>query len=151
MSFTDEELRAEYEAQSANVVRQEYKASHILLETAEQAQSVIAELQAGKSFAAAAAEHSIDPAGENGGDLGWFIGATMDPAFAGALETMAVGDVSKTPVQTEFGFHVINLVDSRDAALPDFNSVKAGLINLATRRALAEHVEELKAAAEITQ
>lgn len=149
MSFTEEELRAEYDAQSANVVRDEFRASHILLETAEDAMSVIAELDAGKSFAQAAAEHSIDPAGENGGDLGWFVGATMDPAFAGALADMNVGDISSEPVQTEFGFHVINLVESRDAALPDFNSVKTGLTNLAIRRALAAHVEELKTSADI--
>ncbi len=149
LTFTEEELRAEYDAQSANVDRDEFRASHILLETAEQAQSVISELEAGKPFAEAAAEHSIDPAGENGGDLGWFVGSTMDPAFAEALSSMAVGDVSSEPVQTEFGYHVINLVDSRNAALPDFNSVKTGLTNLAVRRALAAHVEELKAAADI--
>lgn len=149
MTFTEEELRTEYEAQSANVDRGEFKASHILLESAEAAAKVLAELEAGKSFADAAAEHSIDPAGENGGDLGWFVGSTMVPEFAAAVATMAVGDVSQEPVKSEFGYHIINLVDKRNAALPDFNSVKTGLTNLAVRRALAEHVDDLKAAADI--
>jgi len=149
MDFTEEQLRAEYEAQSENVDRDEFKASHILLETNDEAQKVLTELIGGKSFADAAAEHSIDPAGENGGDLGWFVGATMVPEFAAAIAEMEVGDVSKEPVKSEFGYHIINLVDKRDAALPNFNSVKSGLTNLAVRRALAEHVEELKASANI--
>ena len=149
MTFTEEELRAEYDAQSANVDRSEFKASHVLLESSEEAVKVIAELAAGKSFADAAAEHSIDPAGENGGDLGWFVGSTMVPEFAAAIATMEVGAISDEPVKSEFGYHIINLVDKRDAALPDFNSVKSGLTNLAVRRALAAHVDELKATANI--
>jgi len=149
MTFTDEQLRSEYDAQSANVDRSEYLASHILLETPEDALEVLAELDSGKAFAEAAAEYSIDPSGENGGDLGWFVGSTMVPEFAAAIATMQVGEVSREPVKSEFGYHIINLIDRRDAALPDFNSVKSGLTNLATRRALAEHVEELKAAANI--
>ena len=149
MTFTEEELRSEYEAQSVNVDRGEYMASHILLETSEDALKVLAEIKAGKSFADAAVEYSVDPAGENGGDLGWFVGSTMPPEFATAISTMEVGDISEEPVQSEFGYHLINLVDKRQAALPDFNSVKSGLTNLAVRKALAEHVDELKASANI--
>ena len=149
MTFTDEQLRDLYDSQSASADLAEYKASHILLETQEQATAVLAELADGKSFADAAAEHSIDPSGENGGDLGWFVSASMAPQFAGAVAGMEVGDVSEAPVQTEFGYHIINLIDKREAALPDFDSVKSRLTNLAVRQALAEHVEELKAAADI--
>lgn len=149
MTFSDDELQAEYASQSANADRGEFKASHILLETLEQARQVIAELQAGKAFAVAAAEHSIDPAGENGGDLGWFIGATMEPEFAQAIAQMEVGEISQEPVKTNFGFHILNLVDKRDAALPGFDSVKPGLTNLAVRKALSQHVEALKADANI--
>jgi len=149
MSFSEEELRAEYDAQSAAVDRAEYRASHILLESEEDAANVIAELAAGKSFEELAKENSVDPAGENGGDLGWFQADTMVPEFTAAVAEMEVGDTSASPVQSEFGYHVIKLVDRRDAALPDFESVKSGLSNLAVRKALAKHVEELRAAAEI--
>ncbi|MFK7858626.1 MAG: peptidylprolyl isomerase [Granulosicoccus sp.] len=150
LTFTEEQLRAEYDTQSANVDRSEFKASHILLENADDALKVIAELDAGKSFDEAAREYSIDPAGEeNGGDLGWFVGSTMVPEFAEAIAIMEVGDVSREAVKSEFGYHIINLVDKREASLPDFNSVKTGLNNLAMRRALAEHVDELRAAANI--
>lgn len=149
ISFTEEELRQEYALQTANAERTEYRAAHILLDTAEQAASVLGELKDGKTFADAAAEHSVDPSGENGGDLGWFAGSTMVQEFAQAVADMAPGDVSSSAVQSDFGFHIIRLDEKRDAALPDFDSVKTGLTNLAIRRALSEHVEELKAAADI--
>ncbi|MFK8081160.1 MAG: peptidylprolyl isomerase [Granulosicoccus sp.] len=150
LTFTDEQLRSEYDTQAANVDRGEYKASHILLESSQEAIKVLAELDAGQSFADAAAQYSIDPSGEgNGGDLGWFVGSTMVPEFAEAIAQMQVGEVSSEPVKSDFGYHIISLEDKRDAALPDFNSVKSGLTNLAIRRALAEHVAELKAAANI--
>lgn len=149
MTFSDDELQAEYLAQSANADRGEFKASHILLDTLDKARQVIVELEAGKPFADAANEYSIDPTGNNGGDLGWFVGSTMEPEFAQAIAQMEVGEVSREPVKSEYGFHILNLVDKRDAALPDFNSVKSGLTNLAVRKALAEHVEVLKADADI--
>lgn len=149
MTFSEEELRAEYDAQSANVDRAEYRASHILLESREEADKMITELAAGKSFEALAKENSIDPAGENGGDLGWFQSTTMVPEFTAAVAEMDVGETSTAPVESEFGYHVIKLADRREAALPDFDSVKSGLSNLAVRKALARHVEELRAAAKV--
>ncbi len=149
MSFSEEELRAEYDAQSANVDRAEYHASHILLESEEDAQRMISELADGKSFETLAKEHSIDPAGENGGDLGWFQATTMVPEFTAAVAEMEVGETSSEPVASEFGYHVIKLLDRRDAALPDFDSVKSGLSSLAVRKALAKHVEELRAKADV--
>ena len=149
MTFTDEYLRSLYESQSASADRAEYKASHILLETQEEAIAVLAELAEGQSFTDAAAEYSLDPSGESGGDLGWFVSASMAPQFAEAVAGMEVGDIYEAPVETEFGYHIINLIDKREAALPDFDSVKSRLTNLAVRQALAEHVEELKAAADI--
>lgn len=149
MSFSEEELRAEYEAQSANVDRAEFRASHILLDNEESAAEVLAELAAGKKFDALAKLHSIDPAGDNGGDLGWFQSSTLPPEFTDAVAQMAVGDISTQAVKTEFGFHIIKLNDKRNTALPDFESVKAGLSSLAVRRALAQHVEELRLEANI--
>ena len=149
LTFTDEQLRELYDSQSESADRAEYKASHILLETQEEATKVLAEITEGESFSDAAAEYSIDPSGDSGGDLGWFVSASMTPQFAEAVAGMEVGDISEAPVETEFGYHIINLVDKREAALPDFDSVKSRLTNLAVRQALAEQVDELKAAAEI--
>lgn len=149
MTFSDETLQAEYDIQIAESEEYELRASHILLETEEEAQAVIEELTDGKSFLEAASEHSIDPAGESGGDLGWFAGASMSEEFYAAAAQMEIGDISEEPVKTDFGYHIINVVDKRKAAPPAFDVVKSQLKNLAIRRALAEHVEELRAAAEI--
>lgn len=149
MSFSDEELRAEYDAQSAAADRAEFLASHILLESEEDAAKVLEQLAADKDFAELAGQYSIDPTGESGGDLGWFQSSTMVPEFADAIAAMEVGDVSTTPVESQYGFHIIKLMDKRNAALPDFEAVKPGLTNLLVRKALAEHVDALKAAADI--
>lgn len=149
MTFSEAELRAEFEAQSASVDRAEYRASHILLETEQDAAKVLSELALGKTFDELAKTYSIDPAGENGGDLGWFQSTTLPPEFTSAVAKMKIGEVSQAPVKTEFGYHIIKLVDSRQVALPDFESVKPGLSNLAVRKALANHVQELRSAADI--
>lgn len=151
MTFSEEELKAEYDSQSETVDRAEYRASHILLESEELAVEVMEKLAEGKKFDALAKLYSADPAGDNGGDLGWFQSSTMVPEFSAAIATMEIGDVSETPVKSEFGYHIIKLNDKRNAALPDFDAVKSGLTNLAVRKALANHVEELRAAAQITQ
>lgn len=149
MQFSDEELRAEYDAQSANVDTAEYRASHILLDSADQAQAVIDALAEGEAFDELAAERSIDPSGATGGDLGWFQAATIGPALAEAVADMEVGETSDSPIQTDYGYHVLQLTDRRQAALPDFESVRSGLSSLAVRKALARHVEELRSAADV--
>lgn len=149
IEVTDEELKAEYDAQTANMAKAEFKASHILLENEEDAVAVIEELANGADFATLAKERSTDPAGPNGGDLGWFQRGAMVEEFTDAVETMEVGENSKTPVKSSFGYHVIQLVDKREASLPDFAAVKPGLTNLVVRNKLAERVEEIRKGAEI--
>ena len=152
MSFSEEELRAEYERQVENLDSQEYRASHILLESEADAEAVIEELAAGADFAELAASRSTDPAGQNnGGDLGWFQPGSMIPEFVEAVERMEVGQSSEEAVESDFGFHVILLTDRRGAALPDFDSVKPGLTQLLLRDTLAERVETLRQEAEVVR
>ena len=149
MEITDEELRAEYERQTANMVENEYRASHILLESEEDARGVIDELADGAAFETLAEERSTDPTGANGGDLGWFRAGAMIPEFVDAVAAMETGDTSEAPVQSDFGFHVIRLDEKRGAALPDFEAVKPGLTNLVLRDRLAAKVEALREGADI--
>lgn len=151
ISISDEQLQAEYSAQSNAAELAEYKANHILLETELDARKVLVEINDGKAFSDAAKEYSIDPSGQNGGDLGWFVGSSMEAEFATSIAAMQAGDISNQPIKTEYGYHIINLVEKREAALPSFDSVKEGLTNLVIRRELSQHVEELKAVADITR
>jgi len=149
IEVTDEELQTEYDAQTANMAKAEFKASHILLENEEDAVAVIDELAKGTDFATLAKERSTDPAGPNGGDLGWFQRGAMVEEFTDAVENMEVGETSKAPVKSSFGYHVIQLVDKREASLPDFAAVKPGLTNLVVRNKLAKRVEEMRKSADI--
>ena len=129
--------------------REQVTASHILLETAADAKAVIAALQNGGDFAALAKEKSTGPSGPNGGALGTFGRGQMVPAFETAAFDLAIGSYSDTPVQTQFGWHVIK-VDGKDIApAPDLESMRAQLANNLTTQALGRLLEELRASQDI--
>jgi peptidyl-prolyl cis-trans isomerase C len=147
--ITDEELQAEYDAQyaAADPV-EEFNASHILVETEEEAQALIDQLAEGADFAELAAENSIGPSGPNGGQLGWFTAGMMVPDFEAAVFELEAGEVS-APVETQFGWHVILLNDMREQAPPALDDVRAELIEGLRRARVDARIEELMAAAEI--
>lgn len=123
--LTEEKLRERYEKEvSAVPPTEEVRASHILVETEEEAKAIIAELDGGADFAELAKEKSTGPSGPNGGDLGFFGPGRMVPAFDEAARAMEVGTYSKEPVQTQFGFHVIQVTDKRESAPPPFEAVR---------------------------
>ena len=149
MEIGEDELRAEYERQTAGLENAEYRASHVLLESEADARAVIDALADGADFETLAKERSVDPSGANGGDLGWFQADAMVPEFVEALTAMAVGGTSEAPVRSEFGWHVIRLDETRGAALPDFEAVRPGLENLVLRDRLAARVEALRESADV--
>ncbi len=104
----------------------EVHARHILLASQAQANDVIKQLQGGADFAKLASSLSTDKASaaQNGGDLGWFKQGDMLPEFSNAAFSMNKGDVSKKPIQTRYGWHVIQVLDTRTATPPTFDSVK---------------------------
>lgn len=146
---SDEDLQAEYDAVygSAGPVT-EYNASHILLESEEDAQAVIAELAEGADFAELAQERSVGPSGPNGGQLGWFTAGMMVPDFEQAVFALEVGEVS-APVQTQFGWHVVVLNDTREQEPPGLDQVRAELEEGLRRARVDAALQELTEAAEI--
>lgn len=154
LEITEEDIRAEYEKQIADLKVSEYNASHILVETEDEAKKIIEELKAGGNFAELAKTHSTGPTGTNGGDLGWFQPENMVAEFSDALSTLEVGNTTGEPVKTQFGWHIIQLNETRAAAKPDYSpAVKSGIQNTLLRQALSEHVQALrdKAAIEIIE
>ena len=128
LAVTDEDLQAAYDAQFANVdPQEEYNASHILVETEEEALAVKEEIDGGAEFAAVAREKSTGPSGPNGGELGWFGTGMMVPDFEAAVIALEVGEGS-APVQTQFGWHVITLNDARKQAVPTLDEVREELL-----------------------
>lgn len=146
---SESELKAEYDAQVAAMPR-EYKARHILVETKETADSVIRELKAGGDFAKLAAAESKDTgSAQKGGDLGWFSPGTMVKPFADAVAGLEKGQLTQEPVQSEFGWHVIQLEDLRNPQVPEFEQVKPQIEMLAQRKKLQAYLEELRKTAKI--
>jgi peptidyl-prolyl cis-trans isomerase C len=148
---SQDELQAEYNAQFGNLGSvTEYNASHILLETEADAQAVIVALGEGADFAELARERSTGPSGPNGGELGWFTAGMMVPTFEQAVFALGVGEVS-APVETQFGWHVIVLNETRDQAPPSLDDVRAELEDGLRRARVEATMQELTAAAVINR
>ncbi len=147
----EDSLQALYdEKYPADQPETEYRASHILVETEDDAKALVEELDNGADFATLAREKSTGPSGPSGGDLGWFgAGDMVEPFFEAVLE-LSPNEVSP-PVQTNFGWHVILLSETRDRARPEFDTVRAQLVEEARQSALESFVADLRSKAEISR
>lgn len=141
---TEDELKKAYEEVKENASQTEYKARHILVKDEEEAKKMIEELEGGADFGDLAREHSLGPTGKNGGELEWFDANQMVAPFSEAVAAMEVGSYTKTPVQTQFGWHVIELQDSRKAEPPSFEDAKQQLTALLKRQKLSAKLAEMR-------
>jgi peptidyl-prolyl cis-trans isomerase C len=133
-TITDEATKARYEKEIAGVEPQkEIDARHILVKTEDEAKAVIAELDAGGDFAELAKAKSTGPSGANGGTLGYFGKGQMVPEFEQAAFALAKGGFTKTPVKTQFGWHVILKQDERDVEPPTFEDSKEQIAQILMR------------------
>jgi peptidyl-prolyl cis-trans isomerase C len=146
---SDEDLRKEYDTRVGSSAGKEYKSRHILSKTQDEAEANIAELKKGKDFAKLAEEKSTGPSGPEGGDLGWASPNNYVPEFSAAMTALEPGKYSETPVQTQFGWHVILLEEVRDSQLPDFESVKPQLQRMVVNQRIGDFVQQLKDEAKI--
>ncbi|MDU9006617.1 foldase protein PrsA [Sedimentitalea todarodis] len=146
---SEADIRAAYDAKySEGDGEVEFNASHILVETKEQADAIKAELDEGADFAETAKARSTGPSGPNGGELGWFSDGQMVPEFQEAVSTLEAGQVSD-PVQTQFGWHVIILNDKRDKEAPELEAVTEELLAELRQNAIEDRIEELTSKAKI--
>ena len=146
---TEPELRAEYTTAIASMDKSEYHARHILVATKELAEQLIHQIKAGAKFEAVAKAQSMDGSKDRGGDLGWFSLSKMTKPFADAVKGLKKGEMTATPVQTQFGWHIIKLEETRDVTPPPFEQVKEQLTNHVMQKKLQAYVEELKKTAKI--
>jgi peptidyl-prolyl cis-trans isomerase C len=141
---SDEELKKAYDERYGSEKRKEFKARHILVKTEDEAKKLIEDLKGGADFTEQAKEHSLGPTGKNGGDLGWFDSKQMVKPFTEAVEGMETGAYSEVPIQTQFGWHVILLEETREADPPSMDSVKNELAAGMQRQTLAKYVSDLR-------
>lgn len=151
-AITPAAIQAAYEARFADATEatKEYNASHILVETEEAALAIKAEIDGGADFAASAREKSTGPSGPNGGQLGWFGAGAMVPTFEAAVVELEVDEVSE-PVQTQFGWHIIKLNETRVQERPALEEIRAELEEEIRVVAVEAHIAELEAGASVDQ
>ena len=150
--ITTEMLKKEYSKYASAYAKEkgeEIKASHILVDSEDKAKEIIKKLEAGEDFAALAKEKSSCPSSARGGDLGYFSKKDMVPAFSDAAYKLKVGEYTKVPVKTEFGWHVVKLTDRRAAKAPSFDEIKDQLKNSVAKDVIRSIVEDLHKTAKI--
>ena len=148
-NLTEADIQAAYDAEySEGFGGDEFNASHILLDTEEEAKAVKTMLDGGSDFAALAAEKSTGPSGPNGGSLGWFGLGAMVPEFEASVTSLEPGQVSE-PIQTQFGWHIVKLNEQRKATAPLLAEVREEIANRLQSELIENRVTELTTAANI--
>jgi len=125
--ISEAQLKAEYDVIKNNLGSTEYKSRHILVEKEEDAKAIIAKLDKGEKFSELAKQFKDPGSKDNGGELGWSSPKSYVKPFADALQELKKGEVTKEPVKTEFGYHVIQLEDTRPLSPPPFEQVRAAV------------------------
>lgn len=147
--ISEDQLKAEYEKVKSQMGGNEYKARHILVETEGEAKEIIVKLKKGDKFEELA-KGSKDPGSkDNGGDLGWNTPQTFVKPFSDAMTKLKKGDTTDAPVQTQFGWHVIRLDETRPVKHPPFEEVRPQLQQRLQQQALEKLVADLKSKAKV--
>ena len=147
--ISDDKLKAEYEAIKANLGSTEYKARHILVEKEDDAKAIIAKLDKGEKFADLAKQSKDPGSKDKGGELGWSSPNAYVKPFGEALTKLKKGEYTKTPVKSDFGYHVIELDDSRPMTPPPFEQVKPQLQQRAGQQQIEQLVKDLRTKAKV--
>ena len=141
----DDVLHKEYDQIRSQMGDKEYKVRHILVDKEDEAKDIIAQLQKGEKFEKLAERSKDTGSKANGGDLDWNVPANFVKPFADAMVGLQKGKFTTTPVQTQFGWHVIQLDDVRDAKVPSFDEVKPQLAQRAQGQVVEQYLKDLRA------
>jgi peptidyl-prolyl cis-trans isomerase C len=145
---SEDEAKAEYDKFKAQSTGTEYHVRHILVEKEDEAKALIAQIKAGASFEELAKKNSKDPgSGANGGDLDFAKPESYVPEFSAAMVKLKKGEMTETPVKTQFGYHIIRLEDTRVAPFPAFEDVKAQIMQRLEQVKMSKYQEELRSKA----
>lgn len=142
---SDADIKAEYDRIVKEAGDKEYHVRHILVPTEEQAKAIIAKLKAGGNFEELAKQDSKDPgSASNGGDLDWATPTVFVKPFSDAMISLKKGQITETPVKTQFGYHVIKVDDIRPVKIPEMDTVKKQIIEGLEQKKLMAYQEELR-------
>ncbi len=145
VTVSDAEAKAKYDEVKAQNAGTEYRARHILVENEAEAKKLIADIKAGAKFEDVAKKNSKDTgSAENGGDLDFAKPDNYVPEFAAALTHLKKGEMTETPVKTQFGWHIIKLEDTRSAQFPTFDEVKPRIVESMKQEKVAMYQKKLQ-------
>ena len=147
--ITEEQIKKEYAEITSKLGTKEYKARHILVETEDQAKAIIAKLKKGEKIDDLAKESKDPGSKDRGGDLGWANPASFVPPFSAAMTKLEKGKFTEVPVKTDFGWHVIQLDDTRELKLPPMEEARSQIAQQLQQRMVQKHIEELRAKAKV--
>jgi peptidyl-prolyl cis-trans isomerase C len=146
---TDAEIKAEYDAQVAAFPHTQYHARHILVTSQAQAAQIIDQLHKGAKFEDLAKQDSIDSSKAQGGDLGWIAPGSVVKPFADALANLKKGEVTAVPVQTQYGWHIIQMLDTRETPVPPLEQVKDQVAQYVQRKKFHAYEDQLLKTAKV--
>ena len=146
---SDAEVKAEYDKFKAQAGDKEYHARHILVEKEDDAKAIITKLKGGAKFEDLAKQSKDPGSAANGGDLDWASPASFVKPFSDAMVSLQKGQVTETPVKTQFGYHVIKLEDVRAAKVPTMEEVKPQIAESLQQKKLQAYQQELRGKAKI--
>jgi peptidyl-prolyl cis-trans isomerase C len=145
---SDADVVAEYDKFKAQASGTEYRTSHILVETEDQATALIVQIKGGASFEELAKANSKDPgSGEKGGDLDWANAGSYVPEFSQAMVKLKKGEMTEVPVKSQFGWHIIKVVDVREAQFPPLDEVRPQIQQRLMQMKMAQFRDEIRAKA----
>ncbi len=147
---TDAEIQAEYDKFASANAGKEFRARHILVEKEDEAKAIIAAIKGGANFADLAKQKSKDPgSGANGGDLDWANAASYVTEFSEAMIKLDKGQMTETPVKSQFGWHIIRVDDVRQAKLPALEEIKPQIAQQMQQQKMAEYQKTLREKAKV--
>ena len=146
---TDEQIKKEYDEIKAKLGNKEYKARHILVDSEDAAKAIIEKLKKGEKLEDLAKDSKDPGSKDRGGDLGWANPASFVPPFSAAMTKLEKGKFTETPVKSDFGWHVIQLEDTRELKLPGIEEAKGQIGQQLTQRMVQKHIDELRATAKV--
>jgi peptidyl-prolyl cis-trans isomerase C len=146
---TEDQIKKEYEDIKAKLGNKEYKARHVLVEKEDEAKAIIEKLKKGEKIEDLAKDSKDPGSKDRGGDLGWANPASFVPPFSAAMTKLEKGKFTETPVKSDFGWHVIQLEDTRELKLPGIEEAKAQIGQQLTQRMVQKHIDDLRAKAKV--
>ena len=146
---SEDAVKKEYEAVKSQLGEKEFKVRHILVDSEDDAKAIIAKLKKGEKFETLSAQSKDPGSKDKGGDLGWSVPSAYVKPFADAMQALNKGQYTEAPVKSDFGWHVIQLDDTRALKLPAFDEAKPQIQQRLQQQMVEKHVAELRSKAKV--